>query len=135
MHIRILLNGSYSNVFLFRKASTFNGHMPCKEITHLTLPELETSSYTEETPLEKTHDDVYYEKRYEPLQRELVDACTKKLQSRKTGHKDSSRTDCNMLPSDTYDPLRKDHFLKMGHDSSCSDGVLFFSYSKTYTQV
>ena len=116
-------------IFLFRKASTFNGHMPCKEITHLTLPELETSSYTEETPLEKTHEDVYYEKRYEPLQRELVDACTKKLQSRKTGHKDSSRTDCNMLPSDTYDPLRKDHFLKMGHDSSCSDGVLLFFHT------
>ena len=98
-------------------------------ITHLTIPEQELSpSYDQDlNPYEAEedmqikeqteHDDVYYEKRYEPLQRELVENCTKKLKMRNLTKEEHLN---HMM---MYDPLRKDSFLSSGHASSCSDGV------------
>ena len=108
-------------ILLYRKSSFITPKLTCQEITHLDLPEPETSSYNvEPSRQEPEDDDLYYERRYEPLQRELVDACTKKLKTKKGVVNEEH---LNQLMN--YDPLRKDSFLS-SVGSSYSDGVSIY---------
>ena len=110
-------------VILYRKSNFITPRLTCQEITHLDLPDQDNPTYNGEPARQEPreeHDDVYYERRYEPLQRELVDACTKKLKTKK-GVLNEEQLNQMM----NYDPLRKDSFQTSINStrSSCSEGV------------
>lgn len=128
--IPILLSRSYADSLIAysmncRKSSLNTPKLPCKEITHLTVMERETASAISESQ-DRQEVAEYYDRRYEPLQREVIDACTKRIKLKKGIVNEEQ---LNQLMN--YDPLRKDSFLTSGHGSSYSDGVRIFIFHLT----